>query len=189
MKNSVFKKLIASLLTLGILVSGVGVFAVEDTENTLSKSSDESIVSSNEDNTVGENNIEDEALENDSEPTITYSTASENGGVSDNTLPTNVVWEGTVSNSPNAIGSETNPYDVCDTAHFMDMSRLINQDTNANKYFKLTANIDLSGIDIDDISNSAANGLSNTIVSIDPTMDGSDNIFFVTVNKKYFSVI
>lgn len=182
MKNNVFKKLIASLLTLGILMSGVSVFAVDDNVDVSGE-----ITSMVDENTsVTDNNSlndsdEEDSSEPEKEPTITYSTASENG-INDNSVSAyslNVTWNGSVPNSAEPMGSQANPYAVSDVEHFLDMSRLINEDTNQNKYFKLTSDIDLSGVDIDDITSAAAHGLANTIVSVDPTKDGSDNIFFV----------
>ena len=177
MKSSVFKKIIASVLAAGMLLSSVSVYAADKNEDNLAVASTKETTTA-----VGTVETSDNSVETNSDDDlkITYSTDAENGKLSDNTAPTDVTWVGSVSGSSIIPGSENNPYAVSDVAHLLDMSRIINQETSNLKYFKLTANIDLSGItSMDDISASAANGLANTIVSIDPELEESENIFFV----------
>ena len=177
MKSSVFKKIIASVLAAGMLLSSVSVYAADKNEDNLAVASTKETTTA-----VGTVETSDNSVEttSDDDLKITYSTDAENGKLSDNTAPTDVTWVGSVSGSSIIPGSENNPYAVSDVAHLLDMSRIINQETSNLKYFKLTANIDLSGItSMDDISASAANGLANTIVSIDPELEESENIFFV----------
>lgn len=183
MKNSMIKKLIASFLTVGILVSSFNVFAANDQEETVTAAAGngtaatvDTVDTADDVETSSGSNIDDEIK-------ISYSTDSENGKVSDNKASTEVTWEGAAGSNLYTVGTQQNPYAVSDAAHLLDMSRLINETTSGLKYFKLTSNIDLSGVSLGDIDNAAGYGLSNTIVSINPALEESEenteNLFFV----------
>ena len=206
MKNNVFKKLIASILSMGILMSSVGVFAAEDVEANVTvdkgnkstvavdtvendlesdvetdvettESSSERSTKSNEKNTSKSSSGSTVKSTKTSDKTdddglsIAYPTETVQKKISDNRDAPSVTWSGS--------GSEENPYAVSDVAHFLDMTRLINETTSGLKYFELTSDINLSGVDIDDIDAASTRGLANTIVSINPSLSDNENVFFV----------
>ncbi|MBQ6625169.1 MAG: hypothetical protein IIX39_05065, partial [Clostridia bacterium] len=184
MKNEIFRRIVSLILTGVILLSSVTVLnaltedeiaSVDYALNSLNDSENSSDTTENvqeNDTTETEDNIEYNEI------SVSYSTKSENGESDAATLSTEVSWTGVNSNG--TPGSESNPYAVSDVAHFLDMSRLINEETNALKYFKLTADIDMSSVTLSDITNSAAYGLANTIVSVNPTLTSMpENMFFV----------
>lgn len=187
MKNEIFRRIVSLILTGVILLSSVPVLNAL-TENEVT-SVDHAMNSSNEIENTSETieieettSIEDaeisQEIEEYEEISVAYSTESENGEGETATVSTEVTWTGVNSNG--TPGSESNPYAVSDVAHFLDMSRLINEETNALKYFRLTADLDLSSVTLTDISNSASYGLANTIVSINPTLTSMpENMFFV----------
>ncbi len=78
-------------------------------------------------------------------------------------------------------GTETNPYQVSSAELFLKMSELINDTGNANKYFKLTADIDFSSTEINQtLLNTLAghHGIGGTLVSVDPEVSSNSNVFF-----------
>ncbi|MBP3330251.1 MAG: hypothetical protein J6L89_05395, partial [Clostridia bacterium] len=78
-------------------------------------------------------------------------------------------------------GTEANPYQVSSAELFLKMSELINDTGNANKYFKLTADIDFSSTTIDQAlldGLAEHHGIGGTLVSVDPEVSSNSNVFF-----------
>ncbi len=98
-------------------------------------------------------------------------------------------------------GTEANPYQVSSAELFLKMSELINDTGNANKYFKLTADIDFSSTTIDQAlldGLAEYHGIGGTLVSVDPEASSNSNVFFhldgngkqimnVTMNQNSFN--
>lgn len=78
-------------------------------------------------------------------------------------------------------GTETDPYQIDDVDKFLKMSELINDTGNADKYFKLTADIDFSETTINKSLLDALDdhhGIGGTLVSVDPEVSSNSNVFF-----------
>jgi len=89
-------------------------------------------------------------------------------------------WVGVDGTTAN-MGTESNPYAVSSVEFFLAMSELINDTGNANKYFKLTADIDFSTTTIDQtlLGNLAEHhGIGGTLVSVKPEVSSESNVFF-----------
>ena len=85
--------------------------------------------------------------------------------------------DGTTSN----IGTEANPYAVSSVDFFLRMNEIINDTGNSNKYFKLTQNIDFTGVAIDKVlldSQAVEGGVGGALVSVNPEVSSNSNVFF-----------
>ncbi len=198
MDRRVFKRLIALILTGGVLLSSSGVYAamnfseettivdetytseVETTaDNTVSSSisdettSSENTTSDSREETTKVEYVEIETPVEDEREEKTEIIEKENETKPDNKA---FSWEGV--NATGVAGSKENPYKIADKEHFLAMSQVINDNGNSNKYFRLTSDIDLSSVTVDDINKASSDYLPNAIVSVDPEED-SDNVFFI----------
>lgn len=89
-------------------------------------------------------------------------------------VTTSVTEEGGQIQQPenNGDGTAENPYKISTLEELLAVSGKINVTTNGNKYFLLTADIDLSGVKASDFENGA-------LISADKSLEASANVYFV----------
>ncbi len=88
-----------------------------------------------------------------------------------NAASQSVTWLG-VDHTTTNMGKASNPYDVYDLAHFLEIQNLINDTGNADKYFRLTADIDLASVTISNFFEYA--GFSGSLVCLSPSLATSN---------------
>ncbi len=208
MDKKLMKRLIALVLTGGILISSTGVYTAlaASEEYTTSEytsalvGSDETVTTEQETTTVPSTTESDTSATTEAETT----TEKESESVAESTTaevqkPATTVPPETTTKPPVNIeetvdrpsnnkegemlgeGTEENPYQIGTVDHFLKMSELINDTGNANKYFKLTENIDFSTTEITQAlldDQSEHHGIGGTLVSVDPTKSSNSNVFF-----------
>ncbi len=201
------KRLIALVLSGGILLSSTGVYtALAATEETTTSEytsalegttdvavTDKAEVSTEESTSVTvpeETVIADIDDETTTAPQVTVPSTESTTNPPETTtekLP-DVIIEDEVMNDNKADewvgeGTEANPYQVSSVELFLKMSQLINDTGNANKYFKLTADIDFSNTTIDqtlinDYKLAEHTGIGGALVSVNPSVSSNSNVFF-----------
>ncbi|MEI6579437.1 MAG: hypothetical protein WCN92_08255, partial [Eubacteriales bacterium] len=82
-------------------------------------------------------------------------------------------WLG-VDGTTTDMGKSTNPFDVSDVAHFLDIQSLINNTANTDKYFRLTADISLSSLTISNLTARDSFGFSASLICLNPALAISD---------------
>ncbi len=207
MEKKLLKRLIALVLTGGVLISSTGVYTAlaATEESTTSEYTSALVGSENAETTVPET-----TTDGTTEPTTSGNTEVESitESVTESTTadvqkpvttqkpetttkppvieeivetPSNngaVEWKG-VDGTETQIGSQSNPYDVSSVQHFLSMNDIIKETNNSDKYFRLTKNLDFSGVTIDStlIETQGQYGMEGSLVSINPSLISS-NVFF-----------
>ncbi len=101
----------------------------------------------------------------------------EDGKVDNNKAGEWVGVDGTTAN----MGTESNPYAVSSVDFFLRMNEAINDTGNANKYFRLTADIDFADVTIDQAyldDQAEYGGIGGALVSVNPDVSSNSNVFF-----------
>ena len=214
MDKKLMKRLIALVLTGGILISSTGVYTAlaASEEYTTSEytsalvGSDETVTTEQETTTVPSTTESDTSATTEAETT----TEKESESVAESTTtevqkPATTVPPETTTKPPAVIeevedqpsnnkegemlgeGTEENPYQISTVDHFLKMSELINDTGNANKYFKLTDNIDFSNTEINQalldeqalgVNGNPGGGIGGALVSVNPDVSSNSNVFF-----------
>ncbi len=213
MDKKLMKRLIALVLTGGILISSTGVYtalaaseeyttseytsALVGSDETTTKDQETTTVPQDSESTTSGTTEAETTTEKESESVAESTTAEvqkpattvppetttkppvivEENEISNNKANEWVGVDGTTAN----MGTEENPYAVSSVEFFLKMSEAINDTGNANKYFRLTDNIDFSGTVIDQAlldAQSEHHGIGGTLVSVDPTKSSNSNVFF-----------
>lgn len=99
-----------------------------------------------------------------------------------------VVWTGTDTEEPTVnMGKSSNPYAVSSAAHFLAIQTLINDTSNTDKYFSLTADIDLSTVTSDDFL--AVDGFSASLISLSWVLAvNNPTKIFINLNGQGFKI-
>lgn len=209
MDKKLLKRLIALVLSGGVLISSTGVYtALAASEETTTSEYTSALVGSDEATTVPESIKNEVTVPSTTEPTTSGTTEVESTteNVTESTTvevqkpvttqkpesttklpaveeivdaPSNNGFQWTGVNGEANIGSEANPYAVSSVEHFLAINDVLNDAGNANKYFRLTTDLDFSGYSIDSaLLNTLGNsGVDGSLVSINPSLSSS-NIFF-----------
>lgn len=149
-----FERVAVTLLSVAVLLSSTGI-ASSLAVNEISTSGSTTAVSAS--------------------TTNSSTTVSQEGGAISTTTVTSEGGE--LITESKGTGSVSDPYRISDVDDFLAMQEKINLTTSANKYFVLTADIDLSALKAEDfISNSIYPG---TLVSVSKNLSvSSKNVFF-----------
>lgn len=91
--------------------------------------------------------------------------------------PMALTWLG-VDGTTNNMGKPGNPYAVPDLEHFLGIHDIVNDSSSADKYFRLTADIDLESLTISDFRDYA--GFKASLITVNPALAVSDpdKVFF-----------
>lgn len=211
MDKKLLKRLIALVLSGGVLISSTGVYTAlaASEETTTSEYTSALVGSENAETTVPETTTDEITVPSTTEPTTSGTTKVESTteNVTESTTvevqkpvttqkpetttkppvieeivetPSNngLQWVG-VDGTENKIGSQSNPYNVSSILHFLDMNNKINETNNSDKYFRLTVNLDFSGVTIDSelLDAQGKTGMEGSLVSVNPSLNSS-NVFF-----------
>jgi len=143
MKRKITFRLLVMLLTAAVLLSSTGLSAMLASAE-VTDTSAPAVSNPVEETTAPEVTAEG------GKPAQAGPSVSAGGGALRGAQPmADVTWLG-VDGTTADMGKATNPYDVSDVDHFLEMNAIINDIANGDKYFRLTADIDLTGIDIND---------------------------------------
>ncbi len=218
MNKNLMKRLIALVLTGGVLISSTGVYtALATTEETTVSETTSALVETSE-NVANETTVVSTTQETTSEPATEKateapteketSTEEESSSVQKPEPPTSDVTEGDVSSqnpddnkqiswvgidgTEEDAGTLNNPYAVSSVEHFLGMNEIINATGTSRKYFQLTADIDFSSytLDTETLRNQSKTGMNYSLVSVDPSLSNSSDVFFVLKgnNKRILNV-
>lgn len=95
-------------------------------------------------------------------------------------------WLGVDGTTTN-MGKASNPYNVSDASHFLEIQTLINNTMNADKYFRLTADINLASVTIANYN--AVAGFSASLICLDPALAVSDPTkIFINLDGNNFKI-
>lgn len=218
MNKSLMKRLIALVLTGGVLISSTGVYtALATTEETTVSETTSALVETSE-TVANETTAASTTQETTSEPATDETTEAtteretvtkeESSSVQKPEPPTSDVkeegvdspkpddnkllqWVG-IDGTEEKAGTVDNPYAVSSVEHFLGMNEIINSTGSSRKYFQLTADIDFSTytIDADTIRNQSETGMNYSLVSVNPSLSNSSDVFFVLKgnNKRIMNV-
>ncbi len=206
MDKKLLKRLIALVLSGGVLISSTGVYtalaaseetttseytsALVDSDETATKAPETTVPSTTEPTTSGTTEVES-TTENVTESTTADIQKPATTQKPESTTKPPVIeeivetpsnnglqWVGVNGTEANA-GTQSNPYAVSSIDHFLAMNSVLNDVGNANKYFRLTADLDFSGYTIgsDLINAQGQTGMEGSLVSVNPSLSSS-NIFF-----------
>ena len=222
MDKKLLKRLIALVLSGGVLISSTGVYTAlaASEETTTSEYTSALVGSENAETTVPETTTDEITVPSTTEPTTSGTTKVESTteSVTESTTvevqkpvttqkpetitkppvieeivetPSNngLQWVGV--NGTADIGSEKNPYAVSSVEHFLAMNVVLNDIGNANKYFRLTADLDFTGYTFDSslLNTQGHSGMDGSLVSVNPSLSSSNVFFHFDGNNKSISNI
>lgn len=222
MDKKLLKRLIALVLSGGVLISSTGVYTAlaASEETTTSEYTSALVGSENAETTVPETTTDEITVPSTTEPTTSGTTKVESTteNVTESTTveiqkpvttqkpetttkppvieeivetPSNngLQWVGV--NGTADIGSEKNPYAVSSVEHFLAMNVVLNDIGNANKYFRLTADLDFTGYTFDSslLNTQGHSGMDGSLVSVNPSLSSSNVFFHFDGNNKSISNI
>ncbi len=207
MNKKLMKRLLALVLTGGILISSTGVYTALATEETTTSEYTSALVGSTDETTtsapVTEATTAEEStteasssVETTTDETTTASVQKPASATTQEatTKPSYVEEEATTGKieqlgaadiTLNGSGTEQDPYLISTTDEFLVMNKYINDIGNANKHFRITVNsLDFSGYTFDDAylaehnsSSGVTQGLNNSLISVNPSISSS-NVYF-----------
>lgn len=139
MKKKIVKRLMVMLLTASVLLSSTGISSI--------------IVSAEDLNSTATSAVKEKKTTSETEKTTSAQVTTEGGELDRNGVNV-ITGGGRVKHSVQSLtidynggtGTQQNPYQINTLDDFLGMQSIINNTSSADKYFKLTADIDLSPI-------------------------------------------
>ncbi len=212
MDKRLTKRLIALILSGGILLSSTGVYtalaaseeyttseytsALVGSDETVTNAPETTVPSTSESATSGTTEAETTTEKETESTTVLAEKPATTVKNESTTLPPFIGEEETIVETPSDnkagewvgvdgttanMGTQSNPYAVSSVDFFLKMNEAINDTGNANKYFRLTADIDFSGTDINQAlldAQATSGGVGGSLVSVNPEVSSNSNVFF-----------